>query len=99
MKNKHKNIKLKVITGILFGLFATAFGFYFYSQVFNHFSIKFVKKLITEEDMLSEILAYSAIPNLIAFFVFIKRGEDYKARGVLIATMFVAIAIAVSMFY
>jgi len=99
MKNKHKNIKLKVITGILFGLLATAFGFYFYSQVFNHFSMKFVKKLITEEDMLSEILAYSAIPNLIAFFVFIKRGEDYKARGVLIATMFVAIAIAVSMFY
>jgi len=96
---KHKNIKLKVITGILFGLLATAFGFYFYSQVFNHFSMKFVKKLITEENMLSEILAYSAIPNLIAFFVFIKRGEDYKARGVLIATMFVAIAIAVSMFY
>ncbi len=96
--NKHKNIKTKVLTGVLFGFIATAFGFYFYSQVFNHFSMKFIKKLIVDEDMLSEILAYSAIPNLLAFFVFIKRGEDYKARGVILATMIVAIAIALSLF-
>jgi hypothetical protein len=99
MENKHSNIKLKVLTGILFGFIATAFGFYFYSQVFNHFSMKFIKRLILEEEMLSEILAYSAIPNLLAFFVFIKRGEDYKARGVIIATMIVAITIAISLVY
>lgn len=97
MKKNHQNIKLKVLKGILFGFIATAFGFYFYSQVVNRFSMKFVKKLISEEDMLSEILVYSAIPNLLAFFVFIKRGEDYKARGVIIATMIIAIAIAFSL--
>ena len=96
---KQTNIKINVLTGILFGFIATAFGFYFYSQVFNHFSMKFIKILIVEENMLSEILAYSAIPNLLAFFVFIKRGEDYKARGVLITTMIVAIAIAFSLLY
>jgi len=99
MNDKHKNIKLKVLVGLLFGFIATTFGFYFYSQVFNHFSMKFIKKLIFEEEMLSEILAYSAIPNLLAFFVFIKRGEDYKARGVILATMMVAIAIAISLVY
>jgi len=96
---KHTNIKVEVLTGILFGFIATAFGFYFYAQVFNHFSMKFIKKLILEEDMLGEILAYSAIPNLLAFFVFIKRGEDYKARGVILATMLVAIAVAFSLVY
>ena len=96
---KQTNIKINVLTGILFGFIATAFGFYFYSQVFNHFSMKFIKILIVEENMLSEILAYSAIPNLLAFFVFIKRGEDYKARGVLITTMIVAIEIAFSLLY
>ena len=96
---KQKNIKIKVLTGVLFGFIATGFGFYFYSQVFNHFSLKFIKKLIIEEDMLGEILAYSAIPNLLAFFVFIKRGEDYKARGVILATMIVAIAVAFSLVY
>ena len=99
MKNKHTNIKLKVFTGIIFGFIATGIGFYFYAQVFHQFSMKFIGKLITEEDMLGEILAYAAAPNLLAFFVFIKRGEDYKARGVLIATMLIAIVIAVSLIY
>ena len=98
MNNKHKNIKGKVLLGILFGFIATALGFYFYSQVFNHFSMKFIGKLITEEDMLSEILVYSAIPNAFAFFVFIKRKEDYIARGVILATIIIAIAVAVSLF-
>lgn len=95
---KNKNIKINVLTGVLFGFMATAFGFYFYSQVFNQFSLKFIKHLIVKEDYLSEILAYSAIPNLLAFFVFIKRGEDYKARGVILATMVIAIVIALSLF-
>ena len=95
---KQKNIKLNVLIGVLVGFIATGIGFYFYTQVFNEFSMKFIKKLIAEEDYLGEILAYSVIPNLLAFFVFIKRKEDYKARGVIIATMIVAIAIAVSMF-
>ena len=95
---KQINIKLNVLIGVLVGFIATGIGFYFYTQVFNHFSLKFIGKLITEEGYLGEILAYSAIPNLVAFFVFIKRKEDYKARGVIIATMLVAIGIAVSMF-
>jgi len=98
MNNKHKNIKAKVLLGIIFGFMATVLGFYFYSQVFNNFSMKFIGKLITEEDMLGEILVYSAIPNALAFFVFIKRKKDYMARGVILATIIIAIAVAVSLF-
>jgi len=92
------NIKKEVFIGMLVGFIATAIGFYFYTQVFNNFSMKFVKKLITEYDYLGEILIYSVSPNLIAFFVFIKRKEDYKARGVILATMLVALAVAFSLF-
>ena len=95
---QNKNIKKNVITGFLVGLLATAIGFYFYTQVFNQFSMKFIEKLIVEEGMLDMLLIYSAIPNLLAFFVFIKRKEDYKARGVLLATMLVAIGILYSKF-
>jgi len=96
---KQINIKKEVFIGLLVGLLATAIGFYFYTQVFNHFSLKFVKKLITEYDYLGEILIYSVSPNLIAFFVFIKRKEDYRARGVIMATMLVALGVAISLFY
>ncbi len=95
---KHPNIKKEVLIGMFVGFIATAIGFYFYSQVFNHFSMKFIKKLITEYDYLGEILIYSVSPNLLAFFVFIKRKEDYRARGVIMATMLVALAVAVSLF-
>ena len=98
MRHPKTNIKKNVIIGFLIGLLATAFGFYFYTQVFNNFSMKFIKILIVEEGMLDMILMYSAIPNLLAFFVFVKRKEDYKARGVLLATLFVAIAILASKF-
>ena len=95
---KEINIKKEVFTGMLVGFLATAIGFYFYSQVFNHFSLKFIKKLITEYDYLGEILIYSVAPNLIVFFVFIKRKEDYKAKGVIMATMLVALGVAISLF-
>lgn len=98
MYKKHQNIKAQVLTGALFGIIATAIGFYFYSQVFNQFSMKFIEKLIKEEGVLSEIIAYSALPNLLVFFVFIKRREDYKARGVMLTTMILSIAVAVSFF-
>lgn len=95
---KKINIKKEVLIGVLTGLIATFIGYYFYTQILNNFSTKFIKKLIAEEDYLGDILIYSAIPNLLAFFVFIKRKEDYRARGVIIATIFVAIGIAISLF-
>lgn len=95
---KNTNIKKEVFIGILVGFIATAIGFYFYTQVFNDFSLKFIKKLITEYDYLGEILIYSVSPNLLAFFVFIKKKEDYRARGVILATMLIALAVAASLF-
>ncbi len=95
---KQVNIKKEVFLGVLVGCISTAIGFYFYTQVFNDFSMKFVKKLIVEEDYLGDILVYSVAPNLLTFFVFIKRKEDYRARGVILATMLVALGVAVSLF-
>ena len=95
---KPQNIKKQVIIGFLVGLIATSIGFYFYTQIINKYSFKFIKSLILEEDMLATFLTYAAVPNLLAFFVFIKRKEDYKARGVLLATFFVAIVMLISKF-
>lgn len=95
---KNPNIKKQVVIGFLIGLLATAIGFYFYTQIYNHFSWKFIKILIAENDMLATFLFYAATPNLLAFFVFSRRKEDYKARGVLLATFLVAIIILISKF-
>lgn len=96
--NTKKRIRNHVLIGGLIGFIATAIGFYFYAQVFHKYSMKFIERLIIEEGMLGEIIAYSAMPNLLAFFVFIKRKEDYKARGVMLATMLIAIVVFISFF-
>ena len=92
---KQINIKKEVIIGILVGLLATAVGYYFYTQVFNKFTWKFISR---QDGMLTNALAYAVLPNLLAFFVFIKRKKDYRARGVMLATFVVALAIAWSLF-
>ena len=41
----------------------------------------------------STIISLGAIPNLLLFFVFIKRREDYKARGVLLGVIITAFVV------
>jgi len=94
----HKNIKKEVAIGILVGFLATAIGFFFYTQFFFNYKFDVMVKLIKEQHLLGNILGYSVLPNLLAFFVFIKKKQDYRARGVLIATFLVAITILISKF-
>lgn len=50
-----------------------------------------VIKAAINEGFLGKLISLGAILNLIAFFIFIKKRQDYKARGVLIATVCIAI--------
>ena len=93
-----KNRKKHVLIGFIIGLLATAIGFYFYTQVYKQYTFKTVMMLIKEQGMLTNFLTYASLLNLLVFFVFIKRKEDYKARGVLLATFLVAIVILISKF-
>ena len=44
-----------------------------------------------EEGFLSKLISLGAIMNLLVFFVYIKKKQDYRARGVLMATIVIAI--------
>ena len=94
----NQNRKKHIIIGFVIGLIATAIGFYFYTQVYKQYTFKTVMMLVKEQGMLTNFLTYASLLNLLAFFVFIKRKEDYKARGVLLATFLVAIVILISKF-
>ncbi len=84
--------KKNVITGIIVGLVANAIGLYFAALLLGNGDDPFnVIKAAKTEGFLGKLVSLGAILNLIAFFVFIKKKQDYKARGVLIATIFIAI--------
>ncbi|MCC7520156.1 MAG: hypothetical protein IT220_00835 [Flavobacteriaceae bacterium] len=80
----------KIAIGFLLSLFTTIAGSYLYLEFFSPQGFEQAWKLMLENKLQGMVLSLGAIPNLLLFFVFLKRREDYKARGVLIGVVIVA---------
>ncbi|AUC75214.1 hypothetical protein [Olleya sp. Bg11-27] len=82
MKNKKD-----LIIGFILGLICTCVGVFLYIILFSRFGIK---------DLASQALQFKfvsrgALLNLGLFFLFLNRKQDEKAKGVLIATLIIAL--------
>jgi hypothetical protein len=85
-------IKKEVLIGILVGLIANALGMLLAIQFFgNGEDIQTTIKQSLAEGFFTKLISIGALLNLIAFFIFIKKKQDYRARGVLLATVLVAV--------
>ena len=91
-------MRKEILIGIIVGLIATGIGFYLYVDFALQGSFSDALEIIRAQKLYGMVLSIAAIPNLVAFFVFIKRRQDYRARGVLIATFFIAFLILISQF-
>ncbi len=96
-------IKKEIGIGFLTGLLANSIGFslcVFIFSVLGKEKLTFtetIKASITN-DSFGSLIVLGAIPNLVVFFLFLRKNEVYKARGVLLATLIAAICIAISKF-
>jgi hypothetical protein len=91
-------IKKHVLIGFLIGLLTNAAGIFFYILIFSKMDLEATIQDALQNDYLSKIIALGAILNFFPFFVFIKKNQLYKARGVLLATVLMAVVIAVTKF-
>ncbi|HHC79330.1 MAG TPA: hypothetical protein ENK46_05570 [Flavobacteriia bacterium] len=91
-------MKKEIFIGFLIGLLATAAGFYLYVEFVLAGTFEEAFAIVAEKKLYGKILSIAAIANLLVFFVFIKKKQDYKARGVLIATFLVAFIILITQF-
>lgn len=91
-------IKKEILIGFAVALFATSAGFYLYLEYASDFSFEETLKLISEGDLYGKILGIAAIPNLLVFFIYLKKKQDLRAKGVLLATFVVAFLILISQF-
>jgi len=85
--------KKEILIGFLVGLIATAFGLVFAIQIFGKSDDwgSVIRQAIAE-GFLTKLMSIGALLNLGAFFLFIKKNQDQRAKGVLIATVLVLIA-------
>jgi len=85
-------IKSEVIIGFLVGLIANIIGLFFATTLLgNGDDFITVLKTASAEGFLGKLISLGAILNLVVFFLFIKKKQDYRARGVLLATVCIAI--------
>ena len=85
-------IKKEVFIGITVGIIANAIGLYLAATFLGRGDDAFtVIQAASREGFLGKLTSLGAILNLAAFFIFIKKKQDYRARGVLIATVFIGI--------
>ncbi|QOD60350.1 hypothetical protein H9I45_13520 [Polaribacter haliotis] len=92
-------VKKDILIGVLVSLFATFGGIFLYLEYFSRYNFNETLQMIREGNLYGKVLSLAAIPNLFVFFVFIKKKQDNKAKGVLIATILIALTTLVLKFF
>ena len=91
-------VKKHILIGVLVSLFATFGGVFLYLEYFSRYGFYETITLIKDGNLYGKVLSLAAVPNLFVFFIFIKKKEDNKAKGVLLATVLIALATLVLKF-
>ena len=83
--------KIKILYGLLIGIVTTTIGIALFIYSFTDYS--FVEGLQASRfnGTLGKIITLGAILNIIMFFILLKIKEDFMARGVVLATIILAI--------
>jgi hypothetical protein len=91
-------VKKEILIGFLIGIAANLTGIYLYIFFFLDYDFELSIQMARENDAVGNLIALGAILNLIAFFLLLKKGQLYRARGVVLATIVAAIIILISKF-
>lgn len=85
-------MKKEIFIGIFVGLIANGTGLIL-AATFLGGGDDFTRVIqsAAAEGFLGKLISLGAILNLAAFFIFIKKKQDYRARGVLLITIFIAV--------
>jgi hypothetical protein len=83
-------IKKEILIGALVSVLATLSGVFIYMEFFSKFDFQETLSVIKKQDLTGKILTLAAISNLFVFFIYIKKKQDYRARGVLFTTILIA---------
>jgi len=84
-------IKKEILIGFLVSIFATFAGMFLYLQYVSRFGFSETIQLIKESGALGPVITLAALPNLFVFFIFLKKNQEYRARGVVMGLIIIAL--------
>jgi hypothetical protein len=83
--------KTDLLIGALIGFVATFFGTYIFFTFCTEYSFLEGVKGMKSQGFLGKVITLGAILNLVAFFILLKMNKELMARGVVFATILLAI--------
>ena len=87
------NTKKETAIGFVVGIIANTLGVLLYILLFSDLGLVETYQAAVEQEHVGSLLALGAVLNLVAFFGFLRLRRDYRARGVLMATVLTALII------
>lgn len=91
-------MRKEILIGLFTGIIATAFGMFIYLEFVSDYSFEETLKILDEGNLYGKVLGLAAIPNLFVFFIFLKKKQELRARGVMLATFLIAFLILITQF-
>lgn len=86
------NKKIHLLYGFILGLFLTLIGSYLFITLVMKTDFANGINAVKSQNDFGKVITLGAIPNLIAFFILLKMKREIWARGVLFATIVLAIS-------
>ncbi|AMC10773.1 hypothetical protein Lupro_05750 [Lutibacter profundi] len=86
-------MKKELLIGFVVALIATSFGCFIFIEFFSNFNFYKSLELIKDGNLEGKVLVLGAIANFFVFFVFLKKKQIYRARGVLLETFLIALIV------
>jgi len=92
-------MKKEISIGFLVGIIATSFGFFIFSEYVVHLNFTDMLKFLFEKQLFWKFLGLASLPNLFVFFIFLKKKQDYRAKGVLLESFLVALLVLIAQLF
>lgn len=81
--------------GFVIALIATCFGSFIFVEFFSNYGFEKSMDLIIEGNLQGKVLVLGSLTNLFVFFIFLKKKQTYRARGVLLETILIGLSVTI----
>ncbi len=83
--------KIDLLIGLIIGIVTTLIGTILFLLLFTNFTKIEDIAIIRQEGILGKVITLGAILNILVFYILLKNNKELMARGVVLATIILAI--------
>lgn len=83
--------KTDILIGLFIGLISAFIGAYLFLKIQTSYDLIEDFSILKNENILGKVIALGAVLNILIFFILLKKKKELMARGVVLATILLAI--------